>query len=251
MVADVTVTRLADDRVPGRDRRRLPRRRRWPGCGRHVADDERRLDPRRQRRARDDRALGPAAHGTCWPPRRRTTTSATRPSRSAAAASIHVGPAPVLAARISYAGELGWELTTDAEWAVTVWDRLRAAGAAHGLEPFGYRALDALRMEKGYRYYGTDLTMLDTPVRGRSRGVRPARQGAVHRARGARRGARGRPDGPSRASGPSHRRSRLLPIYGGEAVRLDGEVVGRLRSVAYGYDRRAHHRLRLPAAGRR
>ena len=46
---------------------------------------------------------------------------------------------------------------------MTVWDRLRAAGAEFGLEPFGYRALDALRMEKGYRYFGTDLTMLDTP----------------------------------------------------------------------------------------
>ena len=77
--------------------------------------------------------------------------------------SILVGSARVDAARISYAGELGWELTMPVEWAVTVWDRLRAAGAGFGLEPFGYRALDALRMEKGYRYFGTDLTMLDTP----------------------------------------------------------------------------------------
>jgi 4-methylaminobutanoate oxidase (formaldehyde-forming) len=76
---------------------------------------------------------------------------------------VQVGPAPVLASRISYAGELGWELTTDAGWAVAAWDTLRAAGADVGLEPFGYRALDALRMEKGYRYFGTDLTMLDTP----------------------------------------------------------------------------------------
>src|SRR5207244_3848377 len=75
------------------------------------------------------------------------------------AGSVPVGPAPVHAARISYAGEHGWELTTTVEWAVTVWDRVIAAGA----EPVGYRALDALRMEKGYRYYGTDLTMLDTP----------------------------------------------------------------------------------------
>src|SRR6185503_17857373 len=77
--------------------------------------------------------------------------------------SIQVAGAPVDAARISYAGELGWELTTDAASAVVVWDALRTAGASHRLEPLGYRALDALRMEKGYRYYGTDLTMLDTP----------------------------------------------------------------------------------------
>ena len=84
-------------------------------------------------------------------------------SRCVARAPSGSGPAPVDAARISYAGELGWELTAPVDWAVTVWDRLRAAGAEFGLETFGYRALDALRMEKGYRYFGTDLTMLDTP----------------------------------------------------------------------------------------
>ena len=77
--------------------------------------------------------------------------------------SFQVGAAPVQGARISYAGELGWELTTPFEWATTVWDRLLAAGETFGLVPIGYRALDALRMEKGYRYYGTDLTMQDTP----------------------------------------------------------------------------------------
>ncbi len=95
---------------------------------------------------------------------------------------VRVGPAPVDAARISYAGELGWELTTPMAWAVTVWDRLRAAGAEFGLEPFGYRALDALRMEKGYRYFGTDLTMLDTPFEAGLGALRPARKGSVHRA---------------------------------------------------------------------
>ena len=49
------------------------------------------------------------------------------------------------------------------EWAIQVWDRLRAAGAPHGLELGGYRALESLRMEKGYRYIGTDLTAGDTP----------------------------------------------------------------------------------------
>ncbi len=44
---------------------------------------------------------------------------------------LRIWAAPVLASRISYAGELGWELTTDAEWAVAVWDRLREAGEAH------------------------------------------------------------------------------------------------------------------------
>ena len=158
MVADVTVTRLADDRF-----------RVVTGAG-YLASEMAWL----RTHADDDEAVsirdvsGELATIGLWGPRARDivvaagarpTRSATTPSRCAAPASVHVGPAPVHAARISYAGELGWELTTPVEWAVTVWDRLRAAGA----EPIGYRALDALRMEKGYRYYGTDLTMLDTP----------------------------------------------------------------------------------------
>ena len=151
------------------------------------------------------------------------------------ARSVRVGNAAVLAARISYAGELGWELTTDAEWAVSVWDRLCAAGAVHGLEPFGYRALDALRMEKGYRYFGTDLTMLDTPFEaGLGAFVRLGKGPFIGRdALAATRETE--PDAPARRlrtiliGGSDY-----LPVYGGEAVRRDGEVIGRLRSVAYG-----------------
>ena len=157
------------------------------------------------------------------------------------AGSIHVGPAPVHAARISYAGELGWELTTPVEWAVTVWDRLRAAGA----EPIGYRALDALRMEKGYRYYGTDLTMLDTPVRGRSRRLRPARGGSVHRARRARRGPRRRLGPPP--PNPRHRRRRLRTHLRrrGRPPRWRRRRPSPQRRLRP--DRRADDRLRLPA----
>jgi 4-methylaminobutanoate oxidase (formaldehyde-forming) len=144
------------------------------------------------------------------------------------AGQVHIGPAAVDAARISYAGELGWELTTPIDWAVVVWDRLRAAGA----EPVGYRAIDALRMEKGYRYYGTDLTMLDTPF---DAGLGPF----VRLGKGAFVGSEAL--AVARDAGTTRRLRTLViggadyePIYGGEAVRLDGEVVGRLRSVAYG-----------------
>jgi glycine cleavage system aminomethyltransferase T len=145
---------------------------------------------------------------------------------------VQIGPAPVEAARISYAGELGWELTTAVAWAVDVWDRLRRAGEEFGLEPFGYRALDALRMEKGYRYFGTDLTMLDTPDEA---GLGPfvRLDAGPFIGRDELRAARDR---------GSDRRLRTLviggpeyePIYGGEAVRLGSDVIGRLRSVAYG-----------------
>ncbi len=149
---------------------------------------------------------------------------------------IQVGPASVLASRISYAGELGWELLVARDAAVAVWDRIVDTGRDHGLEPVGYRALESLRLEKGYRYYGTDMTMLETPDEvGLGAFVRPDKGPFVGRdALLARRAAA--PDGPARrlrtvfVGEPGYR-----PIFGGEAVRIDGAVVGRLRSAAYGY----------------
>jgi 4-methylaminobutanoate oxidase (formaldehyde-forming) len=150
-----------------------------------------------------------------------------------AAREIAVGPAPVLAQRITYVGELGFELYVPPEWAVQTWDALFAAGREHGIEPGGYRVLESLRMEKGYRYMGTDISAGDTPfdaglgfcvaldkgdfngrdaladasLRGRARALRTLVVGG---------------DG-------------YLPLYGGEAVRVDGRTVGRARSCAYGF----------------
>ncbi len=153
------------------------------------------------------------------------------------AATINIGPAPVLAARLSYVGELGWELYVDPEWAVMVWDRLVAAGRPIDLGLVGYRALDALRMEKGYRYYGTDLTMLETPDEaGLGAFVRPDKGPFIGREAVVRQRQEA-PDGPARrlrtvVIGDD---AAYLPIYGGEAVRVGGDVVGRLRSATYGY----------------
>ena len=138
-----------------------------------------------------------------------------------------------LAQRVTYVGELGWELYLDPGIATQAWDRLASAGQAHGIRAAGYRALDSLRMEKGYRYYGTDLTLLDTPLeaglgfcvrfdkgdfngRGRLMAIKSA---------GIRRRLRTLLVGEAE----------YLPIYGGEAVHADGRVVGRLRSCAYGF----------------
>jgi 4-methylaminobutanoate oxidase (formaldehyde-forming) len=152
------------------------------------------------------------------------------------ARSIRVGGFGVTATRLSYAGELGWELMVEPANAVEVWDRLLAAGRAHGIEPVGYRALESLRLEKGYRYFGAELTPRETPFEaGLERFVRFDKGNFVGRdALLARRAAE--PDGPAR-------RLRTLviggadwqPIYGGEAVRVGGEVAGRLRSAAFGY----------------
>ena len=79
------------------------------------------------------------------------------------ARTVDVGGAAVLAQRITYVGELGYELYVPPAWAVQVWDRLMCVGAEHGITPGGYRVLESLRLEKGYRYFGTDLTSSDTP----------------------------------------------------------------------------------------
>jgi glycine cleavage system aminomethyltransferase T/glycine/D-amino acid oxidase-like deaminating enzyme len=234
IVADVTVTRLAAHRF-----------RIVTGAG-YLASDLAWLqsNPREDDGAISIRDVsGDLATIGLWGPRAREVLGAATddevddaaiPLRHAA--EIRIGPAMVLAARISYAGELGWELSTETAWAVTVWDRLGAAAAgAVAPEPFGYRALEALRMEKGYRYFGTDLTMLETPFEaGLGAFVRLDKGDFIGRD-ALRRAHEAAPDGPARrlrtiAIGDAE----YVPLYGGEAVRLDGDVIGRLRSVAYG-----------------
>jgi glycine cleavage system aminomethyltransferase T/glycine/D-amino acid oxidase-like deaminating enzyme len=77
---------------------------------------------------------------------------------------IRVGSAPVLAMRISYVGELGWELHTPIAYLRHLEEALRGAGEPLGLVDFGYRALDSMRMEKGYRLWGADLSPEHTPL---------------------------------------------------------------------------------------
>jgi len=139
----------------------------------------------------------------------------------------------VLAQRVTYVGELGWELYVPRERAVPVWDALLAAGAGHGLEVGGYKVLDSLRLEKGYRYLGMDVTVLENPYEAGlgfcvrlNKGEFIGRQALV----------RAKQAGPSRklctvtVGGED-----FIPLYGGEAVMMDGQVVGRLRSAGYGF----------------
>jgi glycine cleavage system aminomethyltransferase T len=142
---------------------------------------------------------------------------------------VRIHGAKVLAQRVTYVGEMGWELYAEPHWAGQVWDRLIEAGSPLGLRPGGYRALDSLRMEKGYRYYGTDLTLLDTPYEA---------------------GLGFCVDGKKWPSLKREVKRRLrtlvvgdhdyLTLYGGEAVHADGGVVGRVRSCAYGFTARAN-----------
>ena len=126
-----------------------------------------------------------------------------------------------LAQRITYVGELGYELYVPRAGAVAVWDALVAAASP---EPVGYQALDSLRIEKGYRYFGTDMTASDTPFEA-GVGFCVAKGKHVDLERD-----------------PALRLRTLvvggrdyLTIYGGEAVHAGGEVVGRVRSAAYGF----------------
>jgi 4-methylaminobutanoate oxidase (formaldehyde-forming) len=160
---------------------------------------------------------------------------------------IDVAGASVLAQRITYVGELGYELYMPRQWAVQVWDRLSAAGIEHGITPGGYRALESLRLEKGYRYFGTDLTSSDTPYEsGLGFCV------ALHKGEFNGRAVLSRPgaDRPSRrlrtvtAGGEAP-----VTIYGGEAIRHDGSVVGRVRSCGYGYTVRRNVALAMLPAG--
>ena len=76
---------------------------------------------------------------------------------------LTVAGVPLLAQRVTFVGEFGFELHCPAEYGLTLWDALWAAGRPLGLLPAGYRALDALRIEKGYRLWGSDITPETTP----------------------------------------------------------------------------------------
>ncbi len=77
---------------------------------------------------------------------------------------IEIGYARVRASRITYVGELGWELYVPAEFALHVFDRLVEAGREPGLALAGYHAMNALRMEKAYRHWGHDIGDEDSPL---------------------------------------------------------------------------------------
>ena len=136
------------------------------------------------------------------------------------AGEVRIAGFRVLAQRVTYVGELGWELYVDREHAGQVWDRLMKFGPTPG----GYRVLDSLRMERGYRYYGTDMGLLETPFEaGLGFAVPKDKWPQIPR------------DVTRRLHTLAVGDEDYVPIYGGEAVLSHGKVVGRLRSCAYGF----------------
>ena len=84
-------------------------------------------------------------------------------SRYATAREITIGAAPVVAMRIGYVGELGWELHVPTAYTAHVYELLEQAGRQYGIANVGYRAIDTLRLEKGYLYWSTDITPDTSP----------------------------------------------------------------------------------------
>ena len=151
-----------------------------------------------------------------------------------AAREIDLGYARVLCIRITYLGELGYELYEPAEQAVHVYDRIVAAGPAYGLRHAGTKALASLRMEKGYRDYGHDIDNTDSVLEaGLGFAVALDKPG----------GFLGREAVlAKKAEGPLRRR--LLQVlvsdpepllFHAEVIRRDGVPVGYVRAGSYGF----------------
>ena len=165
-----------------------------------------------------------------------------------AARTIDIGFARALCVRITYLGELGYELYVPAEQAMHVYEQVVAAGAAYGLRHTGLKALASLRMEKGYRDYGHDIDNTDTVLEaGLGFAVALDKPG----------GFIGRDAVlAQKAAGPLTRRLvqvRLLDpeplMHHAEVVHRDGVAVGYVRAASYGHTPRRCRRA--GDAGRR
>jgi glycine cleavage system T protein len=146
---------------------------------------------------------------------------------------IDVAGVPVRALRVTYVGELGWELYCPTEYGAGLWRALWESGQGHGIVAGGYRAIDSLRLEKGYRVWGADITPDETPDEGGvAFCVKVDKEG----------GFVGREalevlrrDGPRRRIACLVLEDPRRVALGNEPVRVGGEVVGRVTSGGYGY----------------
>ncbi|WP_030983407.1 GcvT family protein [Streptomyces sp. NRRL S-1813] len=144
----------------------------------------------------------------------------------------YLGHVPVTAMRLSYVGELGWELYTTADMGLRLWDTLWEAGREHGVIAAGRSAFNSLRLEKGYRAWGHDMTTEHNPYEaGVGFAVRPAKGDFL-----------GRDALEGRSEGTAARKLSCLTlddpdavVLGKEPVHVDGRPAGYVTSAAYGY----------------
>ena len=142
---------------------------------------------------------------------------------------LAIGSVPCLAVRVTYVGELGFELYCPAEYGLRLWDTLWQAGEPQGLVAGGYKAIDSLRLEKGYRVWGADISPEDTPFEAGLDFAVSLDKEFVGREALERRGA-------------PERRLRCLVLadpraiaLGSEPVRVGEAPVGRVTSGGFGY----------------
>ena len=145
---------------------------------------------------------------------------------------ITIGAAPVRAVRIGYVGELGWELHIPTEFALHVYETLWQTGQAYNISNVGYRAIDSLRLEKGYLYWSGDITPDYSPIEA-GLGFR------VH--------LKSKQDFIGRTMLESQKlegtaqvlctfaSADRLPVFGGETILLGGEVISLASSAGYGH----------------
>ena len=148
------------------------------------------------------------------------------------ARSVYLREVPVTALRLSYVGELGWELYTSADLGLRLWDLLWEAGRPYGVFAGGRGAFNGLRVEKGYRAWGTDMTTEHDPYEaGLGFAVKLDKGDFIGKEALERR----------KVEGPRRKLACLLLddpgviVTGKEPVWSDGRAVGYVTSAAYGY----------------
>jgi glycine cleavage system aminomethyltransferase T/glycine/D-amino acid oxidase-like deaminating enzyme len=145
---------------------------------------------------------------------------------------IAVGSVPCLALRVTYVGELGWELYCPSEFGLRLWDTIWEEGHSKGLVASGYKAVESLRLEKGYRAWGSDIGPESDPFQSGvgfcvklEKGDFIGREALLKK----------REAPPATKLACLVLEDRRLVVLGSEPVRIDGKVVGRVTSGGYGY----------------
>jgi len=140
---------------------------------------------------------------------------------------LAVADVPVRALRVTFVGELGWELYCPTEYGAALWRALWEAGEPHGLLAGGYRAIDSLRLEKGYRVWAADITPDETPLEAGLEFCVRAEKTFI---------------GSDALGAPARKRLRCLVLndprsvaLGNEPVRIGDQLAGRVTSGGYGY----------------
>ncbi len=145
---------------------------------------------------------------------------------------IGLGYATVRATRITYVGELGWELYVPAEFAVGVYEDLMAAGERFGVSRGGYYAIDSLRLEKGYRAFGRELTPSENPVEAGLLFACKLKTDMDFLGRDA--VEKARVEGPRKKCVSFRVDDPDAMLWGGELILRDGAVAGQVTSAAWG-----------------